>query len=1383
MTYYDDDRTATTATLSSTLLHLLRNDVDNDISQGNDQSIGETNNEPRDIENIDAARSSRNQAEEIVAAYSWLRQASERKAKSDPVTNAGKDVILPEETLVTNAIQEDDQDKRQRNSSTQTYLRATTMRGIPLGRLSSQRMMRGFYVTRSENGLSTAPEFTMPYDSTESQRTETTLIPDVSTTDDSVTTVLSTINDTFEREDFLEAVTTLAAPVIKRGKSLPNFDYVSSTTPTLRRKIALALSRYDEATTPLWTGRRIVVGKRNRRTTLSPIKEAVRRTESDFTQTTASVLSRNTSGTLMTTMTTPAMTIASENTFDIHDVSGDFGNFADRMVDDLEKRADSTTVYSLTKPTTPISSKLTSTTDDDTIVFVATATTAVNDPTVATTPAIVNESVNTTPQSSTVTVAEIASTDNEIETTSEIANYSAIYTLATTAKINSVASEYATTTITPDHITVEIDTVPTIANYSVTTMNPLIVNPYEFTTDFETETTLETTSSMAVETVYTTVNHSALVTPGITNTHETTTIPTIRTLTATVASTMDMRTDTVAPETTRDLAETNTNAVTTNATSTITSATVIDPTTTDPSATSTNVNASFAVTSATLTNTADTLTINYATSKFPVASGTDATLASLPVLNNVSSESSTTPRLTIFHDSTLFDISVNTTEFTTMFETSPTSLTLPHITVISQPPSNTIPETSTRVVTVASSIQTYDNLTSWTDAEILPTFSSIATSTTKDTTTYRSSIVDTDTIIPTVTSKVHESPRSVQMMDKEMTLSKMSVERDFKESNSDINRYNGTNSLRTASEERTLPETLPETRAIFDEPHLKNAQTRAGNRTFSELDANSHAAFGQKASSRRVLNRANNWIGRPVPVPQTQQSIGSHYPRRRVTVHRYRGRPRRPSDYNSSSKIVEENHRRRVVQNELGIRSDMISSATVKPENISNERVTQNPVRTMTRRMKVLKRIREKIAEENATVLPLQETTFTRVGGRRRQVVVKKFRLSQSEENSTDREIEEIGADSVDKSPWNGTQTNLTNLRINETFIPEQKKTRRRMRLVLKSIRPKYEEEDTTEETNFSNHDDKTPRNNPRATDNPNEFYTSDKLPGDANARKSRMRVVLKSVRPKSEEKNVSTQESNANFGFRSDNAHFIQDDFPRNLRVNENLGAEENPRRRTRVVLKRVKPKFEQEKTVAEKVGNASAGAIEESLQSTTLSNRHEGKNLSVQCSNAERRIKDVSKSAESKSETNSTEKASDDILEEAYARGETGVASDSVRSKLAEDSTAEETNTDLDFAAEEPRVAFPNNNRLVSENNLSVSDNFSSNLRMDGNFSNVEQTREKIESSYKNERTMIKQSGGFHAELHAKSFARIEEDTDRLTLEVSAVLSIEDSFLSIFI
>jgi len=1484
--------------VSSAFLHLPRNDVDNDISQGN------VFDESRDIERDLESRSSKNRAEEIgddPQRAAWLQRVSESFEAKSRSSNGEDGIALEERTLLADALEENGSEHRGRSST--IYPRPTTMRGIPLAELisSSQPMTRGFYLTRSENDLPTTPtqipanNFTTYHSS---ERTETTLISDVSTSgngDDDIVTVnvnargngrhgsdtdansieedlflsslsglsLKDSNDAENLSDFsdgeIDAVTTLVRPAAKRGKSLRNFDELnkaaspqrnvipSSTTPT-RRKIALVVSRYNEAITPLWTGKRIVVRKR-KGNTLSPIKQkmATTRSESDFREAfgtsvhvSSTPISRTRKLSETTTQTLTAMpTIASTKSTELLSeascILGDSTDFIDRTVQDSEKRTEAT--IGLTDPIFPTPKRLASTANSDATTDVASSTSDTDDPAVAnaimtTSPAViaVADAFATTSDHVTTTASFAIDTDAAVETTnSQIVRYSSAITLTprTEAKMNSIAYEStATTTYTA---IASRETVPTIANRSQSiTVNPINVNAYESAIDptIAGTTLHEGDTSTTIETTHATTNYPSIVIPTIReNVRTATTISPIRhslPLTATVTSVTNTRDTIDVSATTRDLVNVNSDATQTTdtTTNTITPAygyTVIaDATTTDPNVMAiTDADVSLAITPASVDTLTTVAEIDSATFEpLPV------TKASLAVSDHLISSTETKPWTipsTILELSSVFDIdeddersSVSTTtepigittelDTTSMFETSRTWRASPTMTtMISRSPSD--PETSTIVdsfeTTDSFPIRTNDHLTtSMPDAQTLHSIP-ISITETADwwSATDDGPLIATHTVRrPSTTSWSLDSVG--QTTDKKATLSETNAKKGLEkaatstiaqDSRTDspvrsrkVTDINETDSLQTAKEERTkVATTVAETAS-------RNAQNRhAENQTAYETkhDTNDHA-FAREASERRVLNRANNWIGRPL----AEQSIDHSHPRRRVTVHRHRGRSRRPSEYISSSKVaIEESRRGKIAQTRVRVKA---INDTVRPGNIPGEDIVHGPATNVTRRIRVtVKRIREKLMEENASVSSVRGTTVlessaddeTRLQPRRENENIERRRQVAAWRRSRSRSREEattsggIGADSdskvEDENLQNGSRSNL---RLDKTFIPGE----RRRGLVLKSVRRKSEQENIIERaTADSDHADKSLPSN--------DSHVGDNLSGKGNATRKRVRVVLKSVKPRSEIRDVTIEEADANVRFHPTDASYLTPVYD-NFRTSENLEEKEREgktRRRMRIVLKRVKkPKLElEEKMTAGEAVDADR-AIDESIEKTS-NDRHESENLSSQYGET----KVVSKDIDSKSEvSDSTEGRSEHPLdEEAAMRDQMEAVSDSIEPiKFPEtDSVAEETN--FNFAIEDPRVIFPfnfSNNLRVSDKTVSVSvrnNDSSNNLRMDDESSNVKQTREEMESSYKDKGTMIEQSERFDTDLRTESVTRIEEDTDRLSLEVSVVLNIEDPLL----
>jgi len=216
------------------------------------------------------------------------------------------------------------------------------------------------------------------------------------------------------------------------------------------------------------------------------------------------------------------------------------------------------------------------------------------------------------------------------------------------------------------------------------------------------------------------------------------------------------------------------------------------------------------------------------------------------------------------------------------------------------------------------------------------------------------------------------------------------------------------------------------------------------------------------------------------------------------------------------------------------------------------------------------------------------------------------------------------------------------------------------MRIILKSVRPKYEEKNSTiEEANAdSNLTDKNLQINL-----PNNFNTSQNFSNEEETRK--MNVMLKRVKPKSEEGGTKTEEVNTEYNSTNES---LQGDFSTNFRSNKNLPVEYGTRRRTRVVLKSVKPKSEERISTIEET-SVHPDSNNESLQSTFSSNFRSGKNLPVEYKTG-RRTRVVLKSVKPKSEERN--------------------------------SIAEETSVRLDSINESLKSTFPNN--FHSDKNLPV-------------------------------------------------------------------------------
>lgn len=1308
------------------LSHLSRFDVDNDISRQavEESELGGTN-DPLDPSSELASERERELIEE--SGNSWLRQASKSKVRSR-ATQSKDD---PEERpSVTNAIQEDENKPEQ--PSTAMYLKPTTMRGLPLSSLTPSPVTRGFYVTKSDNDPSSSTRmesFASSYAPIE-QQTETTSISGVSTTDE-VTTVAhndqsdvesSTIDDhandivnnededtreakftTFDfsevsSEDFssventadyeeLEAtVNPIDSAALKRGKSLrgfgrgatsfPDAPVVSPTTPT-RRAIALAVSRYNELTTPLWTGKRIVTKKRIR-TTISPIKDAIRRTEDGFLRNTASIFRKGSVTIPLTLITTqrsptiPTTTIAPERarSLDTSDFTAETedprsrttteatitlttdssvaesdpwivntsGDLVSRITEDpatlttpastnvMDDSSTITTTFAVDETTfananyTVVAANPTTIASDSTMITAGEtlAPTTTDYRTISTragTQAMETDSTNTglesttsmiTDRSATTDTPAIGITDPIIttykpaiesvtiesaptnhptstipETTSvhEVASdfepTTAIETASTgTEDISTVANYFANTTpmtIQEEHSTRTVPetstswtippteivsaTVPisAIASYSANTIPTVIQEEHSTTTVPET-TTWATPIEIVNATAFisTVANYSANTIPTtIQEEHSTTTVPETTTWTTPneVVSATTSMTDTDSMTTMTDVIITTESAAT------------IIPMTTDLVNTATeSVSVAFTVSSVTTADsswiTTDSESSLETSSESPVTSAepisTNPTAAVIPMTES-STISFAAPMVRDVDvdvqvpDVTEIKQSAHTTEIPTTYETSPRSTA----TTISIPKSlaGTDSGTSTATSSTAS-------------------FTQVETTATRTTTRTSSTLVPIEsTVLSSIPATFRESVATSVTFG---TTARNTYE---------------TSSVRTMREEPTKPEL----KTISEETAARPAQNRTRGRTRSELAAIGHE-FGRRTSGRivvhrRVINRPSN---EDVEMPTTRRPTRQH-PRRRVTV--YRGQPRRPI-YTPSSRVVQENRRRKVVQKRLRSGSEITSDTVRSDENVvdvrnsTREHVSHDRVEDTRRRTKVvLKRVREKVEKEETSASPAAETmilgessNLTKdaairayrediIAGRRRKIVLKRIK-PQPEGNFNEEASRDTSSADI-SSPRRSQNVLHTSGNLDKT-----EKMRRKTRVVLKRLKSKPEERNST--TRRTRVDPDFSEKNISHT-LPTNLRTGNSLPDEENTRR-RMRVVLKRIKPVSKESNA-TEEANADRDVTTEN---LQDDFSSGARTGKSLFGERTSRR-TRVVLKSVRPKPERENAASE--------------------------------------------------------------------------------------------------------------------------------------------------------------------------------------------------------
>ncbi|XP_018378075.1 PREDICTED: uncharacterized threonine-rich GPI-anchored glycoprotein PJ4664.02-like [Trachymyrmex cornetzi] len=1332
-TYYDD-RTATTS--SSVLLHLLRNDVDNDISRQNVEELLRGTDESQDGEKK-IAQSPRDIIEET--GDLWLQQASENRARSrtlrkDDVTN------FDERVSVTNTIQEDE--TKRKTSTNSIYLKPTTMRGISLVSLISSPVMRGFYITRSENVSSILMDSSTPlYTTTDipvEQQTETILISDVSMTDGTVTVAyndqiesgpnilddnVNISNDkgigfreekysvpnssmTFSNAEISnhkksDLITILVdGPTPKRGKLLRNFDHMtplfnsyvaSSTTPT-RRKIAIAVNRYNEAITPLWTGRRIVAKKRNR-TTVSPIKDAIRRTESDsiyaLTNTLRSVSLTTEASTLASRNKLPtASTISTTSLTEFDDFTASpeilsvYNNLANSNAKIEDSKSNVTETMTLTNsiiattpsifktiPTNATTADISTFSDDSTIMNVPVVNASVTSSTIAVskastvaaeltiiyTPTTISTEIETTPNYSvtdnpiienailtdpatTITFAvntesEIPSTNVNIipETTTIVTDHvttvtnTGVVTIPVTANAQEIVDD--STNMTRVQIAnANIGTTSSITNY-FTDAIPTTISMHDVVTD----STLVTAASATAETFSITRNYSTFTTV------KNATIP-ITTLPLTTVIPLTVNTQHIhatTPMTTNNLADINT--VTTNIMTTPLN--VIIPTITDLNVITSPINTNIPFISS--TSEISPITIrpknSSVTSPKALITNTDITSTSSAVSTILTPESSTIH----LANSSNFNISSNSEilAVTTIAETTeiteiPITFEIPStftstVTAYPKPHSSTNFE-ALSVVTATLSTQGDENSSTPIITQTPSTPFSITTLITNKTTVavekstaFTTPFATTDefAINSTIqtTTDTYESDFVQTISEESLTLEQKT---DFKETTSmktqsqtedqTIATISKLSSAQTMRNEFTAPEIK-----VSEETISKITENQKQNQTILELNTTNYQ-FSQKTAKRRVLNRTNNWLGSPTTPQRTNE-----YPRRQVTLHRRRSQ--RPATHISSSKAIEKNRERRIIQKRIRINSKAFNNTirsdqdTVDVQNITD--YTNDQVKNMRRRKVVLKK---RVKEEMNTILPTEETTVflqtpTIIGNETLQTYYENENikekqeviLKQSEESLSTTKNISTNSSSANESFPDNIQNNL--------YVPKDFS-----KLENPKNKPKSEEKNLIEgeRVDFDSINTNLRDNFPKSS-------YSDKNLSDKRITRRRMRVVLKNVRSKIEEKNSTIEEINVNPDFANKN---FQNNFLNNQNISQNFSNEEKTRRKMRVKLKRIKSKSEEEETKTEKAGTED-DFTNESLQGTFSNNFYSAKNFPVEY-RTRRRMRVVLKSVKPKTE-----------------------------------------------------------------------------------------------------------------------------------------------------
>ncbi|XP_070522008.1 uncharacterized protein [Cardiocondyla obscurior] len=1190
-----DDRTTTMS--SSILLHLLRNEVDNDINRQNVEESLRRIIESQDGEK-EIVQSSRDITQET--ADSWLEQASENKARSR-APRMEDIATFDEEVSVTNAIQSGE--NKQKALTTSTYFKPTTMRGIPLASLTTSSVIRGFYITRSKDDPASS---TSTFSSTPAyaqantfgkQQTETTLISDISTTEPATVThrdriesksdIFNNINNIAhnksinnEESYFAPSSSTTFSkdsdsdrPMSKKTNLLHNFDrttplsnsYITSPATPMRRRTALTANRYSEVTTPLWSGKRIAARKRNR-TTIPPARDTIRQTETDNSIRAATSALRNASVStdysastlssrrrkLISTIPTASSIVLNYTSLEILDVHDTSANLNGTVTGDLKTHSPTEII-----PTT------------NERIAIAKAPAVATDATITTTPSI--ESIE----------SEITSLNNFLTDNSTVGDSVATSTLASTGiEIISVTTNSSTTPILDTATNVQqiaidsenttaakttnadIDGISTIVNYS-TIVIPTAINMHDGITD-----AISVTDANEVdETISTIENYSTFTTEAIENT----TIP----ITATISIST-----TLSPLTTVISSTENTQSI--NATVSMTINNLADINTAAANMTTTPLN----LIVPTITDF-NAITMS-AYANVPSAINTPSIISQSKIMSTNSAafltstaESSATYPVNLNNDLTTIDMnesfealaeatteSAQTAEIRTTFTTPSTRTantpSTPFFTLITNRPTVSLERfttSTTPFATFGDSITT--NLMYQTTTNVPDTYSVRAVN-------RKSEIPEWKTNINEVTSTEAQSRPEEQII---MTANK-------------------SNSVQTMSENSTISEI----KTVFETAILKNTESRKQDQTTSKVETTNHQ-FNQKTARRRILNRTNNWLGSPLTLQRTNQ-----YSRHRVT---HRGKSRRPSPYISSSKIIEKN-----------VGSQLEEKNLIKVVNISSDSNNTNFEKSFSKSPD----IDEKLSDKRTTK-------------RRMRVVLKSIRSKSEEKNSTVKETN-VKTDSIN------LQNNLSNnVSINQNSSNEEV-VKRRMRVILKRVKLKSEvraEDDSTNESlqgTFSNN-----------------FYSAKNHPDEYKARR-RMRVVLKSVKPKSDEKNSTAERTNVDSDSTDKN---FQSAILNNSRTDKNP-VEHGTKRRTRVVLKSIKPKFDEQNSRTEET-NINSDSVEKDFQGSSASSFYINENLS-----GEKKI-----------------------------RVEMDAELESVKSKSKEeDSIPEETNINSDFAKKHSQVLY---------------------------------------------------------------------------------------------
>ncbi|KYM85390.1 Chitotriosidase-1 [Atta colombica] len=878
-----------------------------------------------------------------------------------------------------------------------------------------------------------------------------------------------------------------------------------------------------------------------------------------------------------------------------------------------------------------------------------------------------------------------------------------------TANVQEIANDSANMT-TVQITNANIGITSSIINYSTDAI-PTTISTYDVDS-----TTLVTAASVTDETFSITKNYSTF-------TIKNATIPvTTSPLTVIPSTTNTQHIHVTAPMTTNNLADINTN-VTTNIMTTPLN--VIIPTTTDLNVITSSINTNIPSTSS--TSEISPITIR---SKNSSVTSPKALIMNTDITSTNSVSTILTPESSTIHLTNSSNFNISNSEILTV-------TTIAETTEITEIPTFEIPSTFTSTVIV------YPKPHSSTNFEALSVVTATL-STQGDENSSTPIITQTPSITTLITNKtivaVEQSTDSTTPFatTDELIAINSTIQTTTDTYKSDF--------VRTINEENDS--TAPEIK-MSEESISKITENQ--NQTILELNTTNYQ-FSQKTAKRRVLNRTNNWLGSPTTLQRTNEH--------QVTL--YRRRSQRPTAHISSSKAIEKNRKRRIIQKRIRINSKAFNNTirsdqdTIDVQNITDHAYDQ--MKNMRRRKVVLKK---RIKEKTNIILPTEETTvFLQT-----PIIIENETLQTHYENENIKEKQEIilkqskeslstiknistNSSSINKSFPDNIQNNLYVAKNFSELENPKDKPKSEEKNLIEGERVDFDSINTNLRDNF-----------------PKSSYANKNL-SDKRITRRRMRV-LKNVRSKIEEKNSTIEETNPDFA----NKNF-QNNFLNNRNISQNFPNEEKTRRKMRVVLKRIKSKAEEEETKTEKVSTED-DFTNESLQDSFSNNFR--KNFPVK-HGTKRRMRVALKSIKPRSEENNSTIKQTSInsdsnfsdkdfqhnfssnLHENLFNGEDAQrrmedALKNVKSTSKErDSVAEETNVDSDFARKDSQVF----------NTF----HFLSNLHMGNNLPDKKKMMKYSKSE--EEEAMTKQPEDTESQT-TRTSVPIEKDTDRFSLEVT--------------